>query len=92
MPNLQIMILHNQLHKPIQRLPALLFRQPIDLLHMMTDRKYRVPSRHRIRPNDRMNGRQVFAYVLRSTARLTVDLEPVFFGAGVEAWLRVCRG
>jgi hypothetical protein len=35
----EIVVLNNQLHKPVQRMLALFFGQAIDLLNVMTDSK-----------------------------------------------------
>ena len=44
MPNLQIMILGNQLYKPVERMAGFLFSEPVDVLHVVADREYGFPA------------------------------------------------
>ena len=48
-PHLQIMILNDKLHEPTQEVLALVIRQPMNPLDMMSHRKNRLPPRHRVR-------------------------------------------
>jgi hypothetical protein len=90
MPNLQIVVFHDKLHEPVQRMPALLWGEPIDLLYMVTDRKDRLPTSHWIRANYGVLSSQVCAYILRRTSWLAVELEAIFLCRCVEIRLRVC--
>lgn len=56
MPDLQIVVFDNQIHKPIQQSPALLLRQPVDTLDMMPDSEDGLPACDRVRANDGMDG------------------------------------
>jgi uncharacterized ParB-like nuclease family protein len=57
MANLDVMIFRNQRREPIESSLAFFFGQPIDVLHMVADRKDRFPACHRIRAYNRVCGR-----------------------------------
>lgn len=56
MPDLQIMVIDDQTHKPIQQSPALLLRQPDDALDMMPHCEDGLPACDRVRANNGMDG------------------------------------
>lgn len=89
MPNLQIMILHNELHEPIQRMLALSLTQALDALHMVSDREDRLPPGDWVRADDGVLGDQLGADVLGRAARLAVELEAVALRGFGEAGLCV---
>lgn len=72
MSDLQVMVFDNQLHKPIQCLLTLFFRQSIDVLHMVPDSKDGLPSSNGVRADHGMDGRKRVANVLGRTARLGI--------------------
>jgi hypothetical protein len=92
MPNLQIMVIDDQTHKPIQQSPALLLRQPDDTLDMMPHCEDGLPACDRVRANDGMDGAELRADVLGGAARRCVQLEAVGVGGFVEAGLGVGCG
>ena len=49
--DLQIVILHNQLHKPVQSMLALFLGQPVDLLHVVANCEDRLPACHWVGSN-----------------------------------------
>ena len=53
---LQIVILHNEIHEPIQEVTTFLFRETIDLLDMTSHSKHRFPARDWVRSDHGMNG------------------------------------
>jgi hypothetical protein len=92
MPNLQIMVIDDQTHKPIQQSPALLLRQPDDALDMMPHCEDGLPACDRVRANDGMDGAELRADVLGGAARRCVQLEAVGVSGFVEAGLGVGCG
>lgn len=48
MPNLQVVVLRNQLYEPVQRGFAFFFGEPVDLLHVVADCEDGLPTGHRI--------------------------------------------
>lgn len=72
MPDLQIMILDDQLHEPVQSPPALFLRQSIDLLDVVAYAENGLPARDRVRADHGMYGLKFCADVLGSSAGLAV--------------------
>lgn len=91
-PDLQVMILHNQLAKPPQEMLALVLGQPVDPLHVVAHGKHRLPPRDRVGADDGVHGLEHLADVLRRAARRRVHGEVVALGGGREERLRVVRG
>lgn len=89
MPDLQIMVLDNQLNEPVQGPLALFLGQSIDLLDVVSYSKYRFPASDWVGANHGMDSLQVCADVLGSTAGFGVELKTVLFGAETEAGLCV---
>jgi hypothetical protein len=85
--DLQVMVLNNELHKPVQGSSALFLRQSVDLLDMVSNPKNGLPSCDWVCANHRMNGLQVSAHVLWGSTRFTVELETVLLGAEAKAGL-----
>jgi hypothetical protein len=88
MSNLQIMILCDQLHEPIQRALALFFSESIDVLHMMTYAKHGLPAGDGVGANHGVNGSEARARILWGAARGGVQVELVLGSCTVE--LRLC--
>ncbi len=88
-PDLQIMILNNQLREPVQKMLALSLANFVDPLCMMTNGVNAFPARNRIRADDWVDGSEILANVLRSTALGAVELETVVLCALLEDRLRV---
>ena len=89
-PNLQIMVIRNQINKPLQSMLALRLRQPIDLLHVVADGEDGFPARDGIGADHRVDGLEFGADVLGRAAWRAVQLESVVFGGFFEPGLRVC--
>ena len=89
MPNLQIMVLDNQPHKPFQQRLTLQWGKVVDLLHVVTDREYGFPACDGVGADYGMDGDEVFADVVRGAAGVGVELEIAGFGGFVEAGLGV---
>ena len=81
------MVLDNQLNKPVQGPLALFLSQSIDLLDVVSDAKYRFPTSDWVGADHRMDGLQVCADILGSTAGFGVELETVLLGAEAKAGL-----
>lgn len=94
MPNLQIVVLDNELHEPLQRTLGLLGRELVDLLHVVADGEDGLPACDRVGVDHGVDGFEDFADVFGGAARLAVDFETVFFGGFVEGGLGVggCEG
>lgn len=82
------MVVHNQPHKPLQQVVALLFRQAVDALRVVAHGEDALPARHRVGAHHRVHGRQLVADVLGRAPGCRVQLELVLLGALVEGWLR----
>jgi hypothetical protein len=88
--DMQIVVLNNQLDEPFQCMLAFLLGQAVDLLHVMANSKDRFPACDGIRSDHGMLRSQFATHVLRSTARLVVQVESVFLCGEIETRLRVC--
>lgn len=87
--HLQIVILDNELDKPIKRALTLLLGQLVDLLHVVSNTEYRLPAGHRVGPDNWMDGLQSRPDILWSTSRLVVQLKVICLRSSVEVRLRV---
>lgn len=76
-PYLEIMILHDQLHKPIQKAARFFFRQPVDVLDVVADGEHGLPTGDGVRADDRVHGLEDVADVLGGAAGGGVHLEVV---------------
>ena len=79
-PNLKIVIPIDEIEEPGEKLLALLVRQTIDVLDVPADGEDALPSGDRVGADDRVDRFQLGSYVLGSTARLVVELEPGSLG------------
>jgi hypothetical protein len=84
-------VLSDESHKPAQRLVTFLFRQVVDLLHMVPDGEHALPARDGIGPNHRMHRSELCADVFRGAPWSSVDAEVVLGRSLVEERLRVSR-
>ena len=93
-PDLQVMVLDDQLHEPVQKMLGFLIRQAMDPFHVVADGKDGFPARHRVSANNRMDRLEDLADVLGGAARGRVDGEVVALGGVAEQWLGVvgCQG
>ena len=91
-PNLQIMVLHNQLHKPLQEMLALLIRQAMNPLHMVAHCKDRAPPCDGVGTHHGVDGVQRVARVFGRAARAGVKVETVAAGGFAEEGLGVGGG
>lgn len=92
MAHLQIVVIDNQPHKPVQELFALSLRQAIDMLNMMANCKHGFPPRHWIGADDGVLCDELFAHVLGRASFPAVEFEAVLISGLVELWLRIRRG
>ena len=76
-PHLQIVVLHNQLNKPIQKVLALLLAQAMNALHVVADGEDGLPARDRVGADDGVHGVERLADVFGGAARRRVDGEVV---------------
>jgi hypothetical protein len=70
--HLQIVITENRVMQLLQQIVALIFRQFVDILRKRPNGINALPSRYRVGPHERMNGRQVPSYILRRPSGLVV--------------------
>jgi hypothetical protein len=89
MPDLQIVIINNEPHKPVKQSLAFSFCEPVDVLHVMPDGEDGLPACDGVGANDRVHGDEFFADIFGSPAGFGVDFETVFLGGFVEFWLGV---
>ena len=90
MPDLQIVVLNNQPHKPFKQRLGLQRSKVINLLHMVTDGKHGFPAGDGVRPDHWVDGLKVFADVLGRAAGGCIELEVAVGGGFVELGLCVC--
>lgn len=90
--HLQIVILHDQLHEPLEEVLALRLAHLIDALGVVADGEDALPARDGIGANDRVHGFEVGADVERVAALGGVELEVVLGGGFVEEGLCVGGG
>lgn len=90
-PHLQVVVLQHELHEPVEEVPRLVLREPVDPLHVLPEREHAAPPRHRVRPHHRVHRPQLRADVLRRAARGRVEGEAVALGGLLEPGLRVRR-
>ena len=83
------MVLNNQAHEPAQQMTALLLAQPINLLHVRSNREDALPASNGVSADHRVLGAEFVADVLGCAAGSWVDFEVVVLGYFVEAWLGV---
>jgi len=88
-PDLQIMVLYDQLHKPVQEVLALVLGQTIDPLYVVTDGEDRLPTGDWIGADHGVNGLEGLADIFGRAARGGIELEVVALRRFVEAWLGV---
>jgi len=92
MPHLQVMVVDNQPHKPIQKALALRVGQRVDALHVVGHREHAAPARDRVRADHGVRRAQLLADVLGRAAHAAVQRKVVVGRRLVEARLRVrCR-
>ena len=92
MPHLQVVILHNHLHEPVQQVPALGGTEAVDALAVLADGEDGFPARDRVRADDRVLGTEVGADVFGRAAGPGEEGEVVSGGGFAEARLGVgCR-
>ena len=92
MSNLQIMIFHNQSHKPFQQRFRFQWRYVVDVLHVLTDGEDRLPPCDGICADDWMNGGEFFADVVWGASGVGVEFKVSVFGSLIELGLRVSSG
>lgn len=89
MTDLQIMVLDNQLNEPVQGPLTLFLGQPVDMLDVVSNAKYRFPASYWVGADHGMHSLQVCANILGSAAGFGIQLETVLFSAEAEAGLRI---
>lgn len=90
--DLEVVVLDDELHEPVEEVPRLRLGQPVDALDVVADGEHALPPRHRVRADYRVDRFQHLAYVLGRPARRRVYLEVVPVGRLVEGGLCVVRG
>lgn len=88
--HLKVVVLHNQLHEPVQSTPALVGGQTIDMLDVVADRKHGLPACDGIGADHGVLSCELAADILGRAARLAIELKVVVFCGLVEARLGVC--
>ena len=86
--HLQIMILHDQVYEPVGEMFALFVAQSVDFLHMGANSEDTLPSCNRIGADHWVLSTQIFADILRGTARALEDLEAAILRKLIELRLR----
>lgn len=86
------MVLVDNIQEPVQQVLALLLRHTIDVLHVSANREDALPSGHRVRPDNRVNGLEFFTDVLGCAARLVVQFEAAVVRDRLEERLLECHG
>jgi hypothetical protein len=92
MSHLQIMILRNQLYKPVQRRATFFFSEPVDVLHVVADGENGFPACDGIRTDYGVLGGEVCAGIFGGAAGRAVEGKVVGGGRGVEFGLGVGGG
>ena len=87
--DLEVVVLHNQLDKPVEEVLALLVREAVDALDVVADGEHGLPPRYWVGSNEGVNGLENLADVLGSAAGGRVDGEVVALGGVVEERLSV---
>ena len=88
MSNLQIMIIHNQLHEPFEESFRFQGRHVVDLLNMFANCEDRFPACDGVSTDDGVDGGQFFADVVGGATRGEVEFEVVVLGSLTEFGLR----
>lgn len=89
--HLQVVVLDNELHEPVEEVLALLLAQAVDALAVVTDGIDGLPAGDGVGADDGVDGLEDLAHVLRSAALAAVHAEAVTLGRLVEERLRVIR-
>ena len=90
--DLQVMIFHNKLNEPVEKVARLGFAKSIDLLDVMARTEDALPACDGVCADHWVDGFEELANVLRRTALGAVDLEAIPLGSIVKSWLSVCCG
>lgn len=90
--DLQVMVLDNQLDKPVEEMTGLLLGQPVDLLHMRSHRENALPTSYRVCADHWMVGFERITYVVRRTAGSGEDSETILLSCLCKSGLRVVGG
>lgn len=88
-PHLQVVVLDDELHKPVEKVLALIVRQPVDPLDVVAHGEDGLPTRHGVGADDGVDGLEDLADVLGCAPRRGVHVEVVALGRLVEARLGV---
>ena len=83
-PDLEIVVLHDKLHKPRQEVLALLIGQTVDALDVVANAEDGLPAGDRVSADEGVDGLQQLAHVLGRATLGRVDLEVVALGGVVE--------
>lgn len=76
-PDLEVMVLVNQVQEPVEELFAFLLGHVVYVSHVPTDREDALPSSHRVCSDDGVYGPEDGSDVLRRAARLVVELKAI---------------
>lgn len=88
--HLQIVILDNQIHEPLQQVVALLLGDSVYFLDVRSHGEYTLPTRDWVSAYNRVLGAKLFSNVLGSAAWARVNFEVVVLSNLIEARLSVC--
>ncbi len=87
--HLQVVVLHDELHEPVEEMPGFLIAQPVDALDVVPDSEHRLPSCDRVRANNRVDRLEDLAHVFGCATCSTPELKVVLLCRLVEAGLGV---
>lgn len=88
--NLQIMVVIDKIQEPLQQMLALFVGHAIDVRDVSAHREDALPPSDGVRSDNGVDGLELTANILRSTARLFVELETLAFGNGAK--VRLLKG
>jgi hypothetical protein len=90
--NLQIVVLCDELHEPIERFGAFFLGEAVDVLHVVADCEDELPARDGIGTNHWMYGAEACANILECSTRLRVEFKAIICCGAIEARLGVGGG
>lgn len=89
MAHLEVVVVDNQPHKPLEEMLTLSVRKTVDALDMVAESKYTFPAGDWVSPDNWMGGSELSPNIFRSAAWTLVKLKTVFFGASNEPGLSI---
>lgn len=89
--DLQVVVLDNELHEPVEEVARLGLAETVDLLDVMASAEDALPAGDGVGANHGVDGFEELADILRRTTLGAVDLETIALSGVVEAGLSVGR-